>query len=223
MQTLSRELIEQAKVEMLHQGPAYKADVYIVEIDGKQIVVKDYASKPWWFRLIGRIELNHECNAYEWLGPMPGVPVFYGRIDANAMAIEKIEGTQIVTAENRFRDGRAHLKSIRGVAGRFLAAGFFHLDLRSRRNVMLRADGQAMVFDLAGSFWVPPGTWRFWLFRPFLTRYYKTVLFKWKKLLTMGRSFRDERSGLHKAVSFIRKPHRWFTGGSGREDDGEAW
>jgi RIO-like serine/threonine protein kinase len=219
MPTLSREEIARARTEMLHKGPAYKADIYTVEVGDEIVVVKDYAGKVWWARIIGRIEMNHECNAYQWLGPMPGVPKFYGRIDAHAIAIEMIEGTQLVTARNRFESCQAHLKSIREIAGRFLASGFFHLDLRSRRNVMIRSDGQAMVFDLAGSFWVRPGTWRYRLLRPCLARYYWIVLLKWKKLLTLGRSDRDEKTRLEKLISFLRKPHRWITGGSGRHDD----
>jgi hypothetical protein len=193
---------------MIKAGRWNKADVYAIEHDGKQLVVKDFRAKPLYTRLIGRAQIAHECRAYEWLGDTPGIPRFHGRIDHLALMVERVDGSELVDSTTRFSDRRAGLHSLRKVIDRFRARGFFHLDVRGRHNVMVDSRGQVMLLDLAGSWWVDPDGPAYRLLRPCLDAFYYRVLNKWRKLLTPGRSFRDEKSALSKVLMKIRMPHK---------------
>jgi hypothetical protein len=202
--------IAAAEAEVIKAGRVYKADIYAVDLGHGPFVVKDFAAKSALVRLMGRFQIGHECRAYEWLGPMPGVPDYLGRIDAHALAVEKVDGIELVDDPRRFSHRRANLRSLRQVIDCFLAKGFFHLDVRARHNVMVREDGQVMLIDLAGSLWVPPGTRRYRLFEPFLRRFYLNILRKWRKLLTPGRSYRDEKAPVSKLMMWARMPHKLY-------------
>ena len=86
-----REELEGTRVVWLKQGGPTKADLSIVDLGKGSTVVKDFGNKAAWVRLIGRIQIARECRAYDWLGPMPGLPRLWGRIDAHALALEKID------------------------------------------------------------------------------------------------------------------------------------
>jgi RIO-like serine/threonine protein kinase len=214
-----REDLEATAREVIKAGQWYKADVYAVDLGEGEMVIKDFARKPAWIRLIGRLQIGHECRAYEWLGRTPGVPVYYGRVDAHALAVERISGCELVNHPERFTGRRDFLHSLRLVIDHFLAAGFFHLDVRSRHNVMAQHNGQVMLLDLAGSWWVPPDSLRYRLARPLLLRFYRMILNKWRKLLTPGgRSYRDEKSPVSKLMMWLRMPHKLRRKLSKRQD-----
>ena len=51
--------------------------------------------RAWWRRVIGRLEVSRECRAYAYLGPLPFFPEFYGCIDRDALAVEKMLGVTV--------------------------------------------------------------------------------------------------------------------------------
>lgn len=207
-----RDEIAAHTVEVLHRGSRFKSDLLVVDLGEGPMLVKDFgaAEKVWWVRLVGRVLIGYECRAYRYLGPMPSIPRFFGRVDAHALAIEKIDGAVPLTlAPDRFDNRRAHLRNLRRVIDRFLDRGFAHLDMRARRNVLVRPDGEVFAVDFAGSLWLPPGTLRHRLLQPWLRWLYRTIFLKWKKLLTPGRSSRDEKTPLGRFFLWLRMPHRW--------------
>lgn len=206
-----REEIAGATVSVLRQGPPYKANVLVVDAGGGPVVVKDFAAKAWWARLLGRVQIGHECRAYRWLGRRPSIPAFLGRIDAHALAIEKIDGRLLASAPERRQQARAIFRRLRAVAEDFAAAGFLHLDFRARKNVLLKADGRVVAIDLAGSLWLRPGSPAHRLCAPLIRRIYWNALRKWRKLLTTGRWPGDD-SFLHRFLLRLRRPHRWRGG-----------
>jgi len=205
----SRTDIEAAERTWIKDGAPFKADIFRVDLDRGRTVVKDFKRRSWPIRLLGRIQIAHECSAYRWLGATSGVPRFFGRIDPHALAVEYVEGVDLFKADDRFSARQAYVRSLRRVVGRFIALGFIHLDVRSRENVMACSDGEVVVIDMAGTAWVRPGTLLYRLIRPLLVRHYRTVLHKWRKLLSPGRRLRDERSRLMRFVDRARMPHRW--------------
>ncbi len=200
--------LDRLQRRFIKYGTRHKADLYVVDGGAGPVALKDFAAKPWLTRLIGRLQIGHEARAYRWVGPHPGLPRFYGRVDALALAIEVVDGGELVDAPERFSGRRRHLHGLRRVADHFLARGFLHLDSRGRRNVLLRTSGEIVVIDLAGSLWLPPDSLPSRLVRPLLRRFYRRILSKWRKLLTPGgRSFRDEKSAAAKLFGYLRKPH----------------
>ena len=197
------------KVHLTHGAP-FKADVTVVDIGGGPMVVKDFAQRAWWRRLIGRLEVRRECRAYAYLGPMPWFPAFIGCIDAEALAVEKIDGVTLAFAPDRRVRRDDYLDQIRAALGRLTEVGFLHLDARNYRNLLLRPDGRVVFIDLAGSFWIPPGRPGHRLLRRFIGLYYEANIIKWETILHPDG---DPRCGM-------KKPPRYL---HGLYDLGKAW
>jgi hypothetical protein len=150
-------VLDDAPKEYLTRGAPFKADVTVVDVGDGPMVVKDFAGRAWWRRLIGRIEVDRECRAYAYVGPMPWFPAFIGRIDSDALAVEKVEGITLRLAEDIDERREDYLGQLRTAMERLAEIGFLHLDARAYRNVLRRPDGRVVFIDLAGSFWIPPG------------------------------------------------------------------
>jgi hypothetical protein len=197
-----REELDEAPRDYLTRGAPFKADVTVVDLGEGPMVVKDFLKRSWWRRLIGRIEVDRECRAYSYLGAMPWIPLFIGRIDADALAVEKIEGVALARTEDREEKRDDYLAQLRSAMERLSEFGFLHLDARSNKNVLLRPDGQVIFIDLAGAFWIRPGRPGHRLLRRFIALYYEANIIKWETLLTPGG---DPRQGR-------RKPPRYLHG-----------
>jgi hypothetical protein len=196
----SRSQLNAAAKEYLTRGAPFKADVTVIDVGEGEMVVKDFAGRAWWRRLIGRLEVSRECRAYAYLGPMPFFPAFLGCIDLDALAIEKVEGVALARAPDRESHRDHFLAQLRSAMERLGALGFLHLDARSNKNVLLRPDGQVVFIDLAGSFWIPPGRLGHRLLRRFIELYYEANLIKWETLLAPGG---DPRKGQAKPPRYI--------------------
>lgn len=163
----------------------WKADLYLVDLGAGPLVVKDFGAKRWWVRQVGRVQIARECRAYAWLGPQPGLARFAGRIDAHALALEWIEGELLTRSRQDGAGGAALLARVQRVVARLHAAGLAHLDLRGR-NVVVRADGEVYVLDLAGALWFRPGSLAHRVLFPLARAIDLGVLLKWKRWLAAG-------------------------------------
>jgi len=196
----NRSELDSATKEYLTRGAPFKADVTIVDIGEGPMVVKDFAGRSWWRRLIGRIEVNRECRAYDYLGPMPWFPAFVGRIDSDALAVEKVEGKTLRLAEDIDERREDYLGQLRTAMNRLTELGFLHLDARAYRNVLRRPDGRVVFIDLAGAFWIPPGRPGHGLLRRFIALYYEANIIKWETMLAPGG---DPRKGQAKPPRYV--------------------
>jgi hypothetical protein len=192
--------LDEASKEYLTQGAPFKADVTVVDIGEGPMVVKDFADRSWWRRLIGRVEVDRECRAYTYLGPMPWFPTFIGRIDDNALAVEKVEGVTLRIAKDIDEKRGYYLGQLRTAMQRLTELGFLHLDARAYRNVLRRPDGRVVFIDLAGSFWIPPGRFGHRLLRRFIALYYEANIIKWETMLAPGG---DPRKGQAKPPRYV--------------------
>jgi len=81
---------------------ATKADIFLWEEDGVRLIVKDYAPRPAWIRLmLGRAMVRREVRAYRQLQNIAGIPRFAGQVDSLAFAVEFVEGRDL----SHFRRG----------------------------------------------------------------------------------------------------------------------
>jgi hypothetical protein len=183
---------------VLHRGAPNKADLLLVDVDGVVVVVKDFATKPWPWRLLGRLQIGREAAAYRHLVGVEGVPRYFGRVDAHAIAIEKIDGVQLAFAPDRFERGVDYVEALRAIVARLHARGLVHNDLRGRENVLVRAGGSLVVVDLAAALRLEPGGILFRL----LAAADEAALLKWKALLAPG-TFSDEER------AFLERFARW--------------
>jgi hypothetical protein len=198
----SRSKLEEAAKEYLTNGAPFKADVFVIDIEEGPMVVKDFAPRAWWRRLIGLLEVNRECRAYAFLGPLPFLPEFYGNVDRNALAVEKIDGIALAHAPDRAANRDNYLRQIRDAFDRLAELGFLHLDARNNKNLLLRFDERVFFIDLAGSLWIPPGKIGHGLVRRISALYYEANVIKWETILHPGG---DPRKGK-------KKPPRYLNG-----------
>lgn len=162
------------------------------------LVVKDFASKPAWVRALGRIQIGREAGAYRWLGAFEGVPRFLGRIDAHALAIEKIDGEQLAFAADRHTRADVHVAHLRRLLDRLHERGVIHHDLRGRENLLVRPDGALVLVDLAGAVWFRPGSLAHRILFARMRMTDEAAFLKWKSLLTHGRLSPEEEAFLRR-------------------------
>jgi hypothetical protein len=187
-----------SRAKTLQRGEKNKADLLELDLGEGPVVVKDFAAKAWWVRLLGRLQVWREHRAYRRVGGLPGIPVLVGRIDAHALAIEKIEGRQLGKARDRQEEGTAKLSRLRAILDRIHETGLVHLDLRARENVLVTAEGEIYVVDFASALWLKPESLAHRLLFPWLRRVDESALLKWKILLEAGELTEKERSDLQR-------------------------
>ncbi len=166
------------------------------------VVVKDFARSAFWLRWVGRLQIRREIAAYEWLEGVPGVPAFVGRVDPDALAIEKIDGERLAFARLRPEDGLAHVAKLRRIVDAIHARGVVHNDLRGHDNVLLGRDGELTVVDFAAAIRMRPGGIAHRLFFRVLSLPDEAALLKWKGLIAPG-------SYTPADEVFLRRFERW--------------
>lgn len=190
--------LSRARAETLTAGAANKADVFVVDIGEGPMVVKDFGTKPIWSRLLGRVQIAREVAAYRHLDGVEGVPRLVGRVDAHALAIEKVPGERLAFHPRRIEDGCRFVGLLRGLIDRIHARGVVHNDLRGRENLLVRDDGSLVLVDLAGAVRLAPGGLAHRLFFRVLARADEAAFLKWKDLLLEGDLTDEERASVER-------------------------
>lgn len=202
-----RDELDAAARVALSPGGAEKADVLRVDGPFGRCVVKDVSRRPLWARVWGRWQLRREERAYRRLAGVAGVPALLGRVDADALAFEWIDGGELARDPARFREGRRRLAELTALVDALHARGVAHLDLRGRHNVLLRrGPGRVVLVDFAGSVALRPGSAAHRLLFPRLARVDRDALVKWKRLLFAGPLTREEWARVARAA----RRHRWW-------------
>ena len=93
---ISRGDLARCTTAVLNRGNSRNPDVLLVELGGRQFVVKDFAPRAVWVRTtIGRWITAREVRALRALDGLPSVPRFLGSIDALAFAVEYRPGRRM--------------------------------------------------------------------------------------------------------------------------------
>lgn len=189
---------------VLRSGRRKKADLYVVDLGEGPMLVKDFATKSPWYRLLGRIQTSRETRSYRRLQGESCVPALVGRIDRHALAVEEVPGELLAFAASRFREAERYLASLRAGVERLHELGIAHMDLRSRDNVLLRPDGEVVLVDLAGAIHLRPGSMLHRLFFRLLTLPDRAALLKWKWMIAPERLTDEERIAFDRFQSVRR-------------------
>jgi hypothetical protein len=127
-----------------------KADLVLYGARGGRFAIKDYSRRPWWMRnTLGRWLTRRECRAYRTAEGLHGLPRWLGRVGPFALAVEWIDAPTLAErADGSVSPGRFdRLREILlGLHARAVALA----DL-SHRDVLLGAEGQVWVVDLAAA------------------------------------------------------------------------
>lgn len=138
-------------IRPIHLGRGLQSSVYLIEEKGVLLAVKDYAQAPPAFRSgVAPILVARECKALRHLDGTPGIPRFWGKIDALAFA------TQFIAAKplDLFHRGEvapAIFAQIESVVAQMHARGVAHGDLKRRSNTLITPEGEVYLIDFAAA------------------------------------------------------------------------
>jgi len=200
---LSRGTLGSATVGFLKRGAWNKADVHLVVIREGRFAVKDYHAKSWPVKLAGRIQLSREAAAYRALSGLRGVPAFGKRLDADAIAVEYVEGVRLP----KFHKHRPlpHLAaSLAALLDAVHARGVIHNDIRSRDNILVTPAGRLFLIDFSSALSFGPGALSRRLLMPFFEGAETRALLKWKSALAPETMTEAERTA-HRRFSLLRR------------------
>lgn len=135
----------------LHEGRnVSKAIVDLVEIEGRQVVLKDFASRPWPVRqLWGPWQLGREARAYSFLAGLRGTPAFLGRVDRQAIVLEYVPGRTLAALRPGDLPG-LFFDRLDRLLEQIHARGVAHGDLH-RHDVLAGPDGEPCIVDFSTS------------------------------------------------------------------------
>jgi hypothetical protein len=177
-------------VRVLNRGRRRNPDVLLVEDGERQVVVKDFAPRSRWVRAtLGRWLTAREAAAYRWLEGHSAVPRFLGWIDPLAIALEFRPGRRIsrhLADEAGPEFAEALSRAVDGLHRRGLA----HLDLGHRSNVLVDEAGGPVLIDFASAVWFRPGSAGARWLLPWLARFDRRAVDKWRAKLARQRSRR---------------------------------
>ncbi|NOY22190.1 MAG: hypothetical protein GXO70_01600 [Acidobacteria bacterium] len=178
---ITRNFLDGAKKRFLLHGKKRQADVYVVNLEARPVVVKDYSKKGTLTRWYGAYTLWRERRNYEFLQQFDFVPRLLGRIDRFAFAMEYVDGPTVAELECQpefcFLPGK-----LENVVQELHRKRFFHLDLRKRGNVMSR-DGQVILIDFASSVRFSKWNPLYWLMRPLFRYVDVSAVIKWRSFI----------------------------------------
>ncbi|MCP3978304.1 MAG: hypothetical protein GY716_03090 [bacterium] len=136
-----------------------KADILVYSVDGLEIAIKDYTSRPWFIRnTLGRLLIRRESAVYRAAGGAEGLPRFLGRLGPFALATERIPGRMLREFADHTVDAEI-LDRLEAILRRLHELGVALGDL-THRDVLVGDDGAVHVVDLAMSWIGGPGSGR---------------------------------------------------------------
>lgn len=131
----------------LHEGRFANATLSLVEHGGARWVVKDFAPSPFWIRwTVGCFFTRRELCALRRCQGIDGIPADPVRVDALALAYRHIEG-RMLKASPIGAVGAPFFLALEDLVRQVHARRVVHLDLRNRRNVLVREDGKPAILD----------------------------------------------------------------------------
>ncbi|MCX7766285.1 MAG: hypothetical protein N2246_06240 [Candidatus Sumerlaeia bacterium] len=164
----SRQQLEQNISCLLKEGksPA-AADIFLVEIEGKKLVLKDFRRKnPIWRWTIGRIAIAREVRAYKLLQGLKGVARFYCQPDAYGLVIEYINGERLPHRKSQYHLPADFFQQLTSLVEQMHQRGVAHGDLR-KKNVFFTSTGEPYILDFATATCVTP-----------FSNWFKRIIFK---------------------------------------------
>ncbi len=150
MAEFRREQVERAKERLIKRSAsAGQADIYLLNIDGTRLVLKDYSgrSRVWRF-LIGRVAIRREARAYRHLAGIRGIPRFYGQVDPLSLVIEYIKGERLPSRKKRGNLSIEFFQNLSHLVHEMHERGVAHGDLR-RTNILVAETHQPYLLDFA--------------------------------------------------------------------------
>ena len=165
---MKREDIENKMVCLAQGNILGKPNLYTVQVEGKNLVVKDVRMKFFPVRwTLGLWLIQREWKIYSRLAGIRGIPKPVARIDRFAFTMEFVPGRSIQRGETL---SATFFHELEQVLEKVHSKGVVHLDLRHKGNILITEKDEPFLIDFNSSFaFKEKGFFRRHLF-PFLRR-----------------------------------------------------
>lgn len=167
---LSRNDLSSRVIKHLRIGKSFQPHIFLVQDQGRTILVKDYAPTSFLIRtLVGPFVIGREFKIYRTLQGLPGIPKVYGKIDKLAFAMEYLGGKELY----RFGPGEVPEQvfvALRQLVEACHRRGVVHGDLGMDSNVLVSDELLPYIIDFSsaivrGKKWNPLITWLWNIFQ----------------------------------------------------------
>jgi serine/threonine protein kinase len=148
---VNRDQLNQLTPQIIQRGSYASPEISVYLTNGNKWAVKDCSGmQPFLKLIIGRRYKNREISIYKRLEGVEGIPSFKGIIDQDAFAVEFIEGETLSRKLAPELLNKA-LDNLEKVINTIHERGVVHLDLKQKRNVLVKASGEVVVIDFQSS------------------------------------------------------------------------
>jgi len=148
---LGRQRLEELTVAVARPGQAARPAVRVVQLNGCELVIKDYATQGSWFkRLLGSFLVAREKAAYQRLEDVEGVPRCYGTLGPCILVLERVAAQPVLAAApEQLSDD--FLEVLTALVTNLHRRGVAHGDLEKLTNILVDQHGQPVLVDFAAS------------------------------------------------------------------------
>jgi RIO-like serine/threonine protein kinase len=151
-QKFSKSELRDFAIKTYRQGGGSRPDVFLLEHQGEQAVLKDHDGMDKWFaKLIGPLLAWREAKALKKLTPVSGIPNLLCQPDKRSLLMENIIAEQIVNSGNSKYNATEYFKSLKELITAMHKQGVAHGDLRSPTNALIDTNGKAALVDFVAS------------------------------------------------------------------------
>lgn len=152
------DLIEERTENLLGKQGPFRPTVRLVVVNGKPYVAKDYRACTALYRwTIGAWNLRRERAALERLAGLDGIPLVEARIGRWILVMTHFEGRDLGKTKKR-NQTPLFFDELMALVEAMHARGVVHLDLRQRRNVLVRPGHHPAILDFGSALCVRPGS-----------------------------------------------------------------
>ncbi len=129
----------------------HKANVSLVEFDGKKFVLKEVSTMPWLLRItLGRWLIFREVLVYKRLDGLEGIPKLVARVGKDAILLSFEEGMPL-RKETKPHIPSGFFEKLENLVKAIHERGVVHLDLGQRKNILVRKDGNPVILDFGSA------------------------------------------------------------------------
>jgi predicted Ser/Thr protein kinase len=177
---LARPEAERLSGDMPTVPLSWKPSIWTLTADDWPAVVKDVRRTTPLFRYtLGRMSIRREERIYKRLDGMPFVPRYLGRLDKDAIILERIEARPI--QEFRRTDIDAHFfDELSECVAELHNRGVVHMDLRHRSNLLVGQDGRPKIIDFEAALYFGTNFLARWLLVPLLAPVDRSAVTKYR-------------------------------------------
>jgi len=195
---LGREEAERLSEDAPGETLAWKPAIWTVVVGDRSMVIKDVSRTTPVFRYtLGRLFIRREERIYQRLDGMPFVPRYLGRLDKDAIILERIEATPIQQFQGEEIDA-AFFDQLQECVANLHRRGVVHMDLRHRSNLLVGRDGKPKIIDFEAAVYVGTNFLAKWVLVPLLAPVDRSAVTKYRMRYKKEVSHPEARR------------HRWF-------------